>query len=179
MELQEYLEQEEQTNEPFKVTDDSSANWTLRVIKELQDQIKDNSELAQSEIEKIESWETQEKEKLQKQIDRFESLLAQYAMERREEDPNFKSRKLPNGYIGFRNKQPKWNYNEEALVNFLKQAKMDEYINVTITEKPDKKAIKKAFKVEDGKVIDEDTGFLVDGITVEEQGEDFTVKVDD
>lgn len=177
MELYEYLDQETKVDEGFKIDDDQTANWALRKIKQYQEKQKANNELAQAEIEKIESWNKQENEKAQQSIDYFQSLLAQYAMKKREEDPKFKSQKLPNGYIGFRKKQPKWNYQEDVLLETLKKNQLTDFIK--IKEQLDKSSIKKAFDVVNGKVINPDTGEVIEGITVEEQGEDFTVRVDD
>lgn len=177
MQLQEYLDQQEQVNEGFKVEDDQQANWCLRKIKDITQQIQNNSELAQAEIEKIESWEQQEKEKLQQSIDYFQGLLAQYAVKKREEDPKFKSQKLPHGRIKFVKQQPKWNYDDNKLLETLKQNNLTDFIK--IKEQPDKAQIKKAFEVAKGKVINPDTGEFVEGITVEEREESFKVEVDD
>lgn len=177
MELQEFLDQEEQVNEGFQIDNDQTANWALRKIKQHQQQIKNNNELAQAEIEKIEAWNQQENDKAQQSIDYFQGLLAHYAMKKREEDPKFKSQKLPHGNIGFRKKPAKWNYDDVALLETLKTNNLTDHINVT--EKPNKSSIKKSFEVVDGKVIDSETGVVIEGITVEEQGEDFTVKVSD
>ncbi|MFD2658565.1 host-nuclease inhibitor Gam family protein [Gracilibacillus thailandensis] len=177
MELQEYLDQEEQVNESFQIDNDQTANWALRKIKDITQQIQNNSELAQAEIEKIESWEQQEKEKLQQSIDYFQGLLAQYAVKKREEDPKFKSQKLPHGKIGFRKKPAKWNYDKDKIIDSLTKNNMQDFIKVTY--KPDIAGIKSLFDVQDGKVFNPETGEVIEGITVEEQGEDFTVKVDD
>lgn len=177
MELQEFLDQEEQVNEGFQIDNDQTANWALRKIKQHQQQIKNNNELAQAEIEKIESWNQQENDKAQQSIDYFQGLLAQYAIKKREEDPKFKSQKLPHGNIGFRKKPAKWNYQDDVLLETLKKNQLTDFIK--IKEQLDKSSIKKAFQVSDGKVINPDTGEVIEGVTVEEQGEDFQVKVSD
>lgn len=177
MELQEFLDQEIKLDESFKVTDNSSANWTLRKIKELKNSMKENSNFAYQEIKRYEDWEERENGILQNKIDHFESLLAKYAMDKREEDPKFKSKRLPHGYIGFRKKQAKWNYQDDVLLETLKKNQLTDFINVT--KKPDKEKIKKTFSVQNGKVINPETGEVIEGITVEEQGEDFNVKVSD
>lgn len=176
--LQEYLEEQEQTeSESFKVDTDEKANWALRKIKQFEDQKKANNKIATEEIEKIEAWNKAENEKAQQSIDYFQGLLAKYAMEKRKENPKFKSQKLPNGRIRFKKKQPKWEYDDDAVVQSLKDAGMTDYIKVK--ESPSKADIKKAFEVIDGQVIDADTGIILDGITVTEQEEEFEAKVDD
>lgn len=177
MELQEYLDQEEQVKEGFKIEDDQSANWALRKIKSLKQQMQQNLNLAEAEIERIAEWEKQENGKIEQSIDYFQGLLAKYAMQKREEDPRFKTLSLPHGKIGFRKKQSKWIYNDDQLLDTLTKHNLNDYIKVKY--QPDKAQIKKAFEVVDGKVVDVDTGVIIEGITVEEQGEDFNVKVDD
>src|SRR5690625_4012979 len=106
--LQEYLNEQEGTEkETFAVEDDSSANWALRKISQLIDQMNHNNSLAAVEIAKIEEWEEEENKRLQESVDYFQGLLAEYAMQKKKDDPKFKTMKLPNGRFGFRKRQPK------------------------------------------------------------------------
>src|SRR5690625_4027334 len=138
---------------------------------------KTNKKKYKDEIKNFESYKKKKKENEQQNIDYFQNLLAQYAMKKREEDPKIKSQKLPHGYIGFRKKQPKWNYQDDVLLETLKKNQLTDFIKVK--EQLDKASIKKAFEVVGGKVINPDTGEVIEGVSVEEQGEDFTVKVSD
>lgn len=175
--LQEFLNEEEGTEkEAFTVKDDSSANWTLRKIKHANDRIEQNNSLAQAEIEKIERWNQQENEQAQYSIEYFEGLLAEYAMKKKAEHPNFKTLKLPNGKISFRKRQPKWEYDSEKVVQALEKAELNDFIRVT--KAPSKAEIKKAFSVVDDKVINTETGEVIEGITVREQEDSFNVVVD-
>lgn len=175
--LHDFLDsQEEIENESFAVMDEKQANWALRKIKQYKDQIDQNNALADAEIEKIERWNNQEREKAQQNIDSFQALLADYAMEKRKEDPGFKSIKLPNGRIGFRKRQPKWDYDNEKVIKALEDAKLKDLIRVK--KEPIKTDIKKAFNAIGGKVINPKTGEVVEGITVTEQPDNFNVVVD-
>lgn len=174
--LHEYLDQKEGVNdEHFTIEDESQANWALRKIKQLQDEKEKNVSLANAEIEKIEEWLNATNDQVQQSIDYFQSLLAEYAMEQRKNDPKFKSLKLPNGRIGFRKQQPKWEYDNEKVIEALKASERDDLIRVK--EEPDKSAIKKAFKVAENKVINPDTGEVVEGITIEQREDAFSVEV--
>lgn len=177
MNLQEFLDNQEQvTNDSFKVTDDSSANWTLRKIKQLQDQQKENNSLAEAEIEKINAWADSENEKAQRDIDYFQGLLAEYALKKREENPKFKSMKLPNGAIKFRKQQPKFNYDDETLTKSLKKSGRTELIK--IKKSPDKTAIKKTFVVQGERLVDPETGEFIEGVTIEHREDKFSVEVE-
>lgn len=176
-ELHEYLDDQEGVEkESFAVKDDSAANWALRKISQLNDQIEKNNALAQSEIDKIERWNQTENEQAQNSIDYFQGLLAEYAMQKKKDDPKFKSLKLPNGRFGFRKRQPKWSYDDDAVLQALEQAELYDFIRVK--KAPSEKDIKKAFDVVGDKVINPDTGEVIDGITVVEQNDSFNVAVE-
>src|SRR5690625_3967018 len=170
--LQEILDEKEQVQEEgFKVTDDKKANWVLRKIKENNEQKIKNTEIAEEEIYKIEEWLEQVNQPLDRNSDHLQSLLAEYAMKKKQDDPKFKSLKLPNGNLQFRKQQPKWSYDDKTLVTSLKQLRLDEYIKVE--EKPVKKDIKKVLRVAGNKAVTEN-GEVVEGIEIEERGESFS-----
>ena len=174
--LNEFLDQQEEvTKESFQVTDDSSANWALRKIKHFMDQQKENNALAEAEIEKIEAWATAENGHIQQNIDYFQSLLATYALKKRDEDPKFKSQKLPYGRIKFVKQQPKFNYNDDQLIESLKKAERTDLIKVK--ETPDKAAVKKLFVVHEDKLINPETGEVVEGVQIEHREDAFKVEV--
>jgi|SRR5690625_1217331 len=174
--LHDFLDEQEQVQDnSFVVDDENKANWALRKIKQMNDQIADNNALAQAEIDKIERWQNEVNEQAQSSIDYFQSLLAEYAIKKREEDPKFKSLKLPNGRIGFRKSQDKWVYDNDKLIESLEKAELKDFIRVK--KEPSKKDIKKAFEVVDGKVVNPDTGEVIEGITVENQADKFNVAV--
>ena len=175
--LNQYLEEQERTEqESFEVTDDSNANWALRKIKQAQQKQIEANALATEEQDKIEAWYQSEREKAQRDIDYFQGLLAYYALKKRKKDPEFKSQKLPNGRIKFVKKQPKLNYDDQAVVDYLKKNERVDLIR--IKEEPSKSEIKKAFVINEDKLIDPDTGEVVDGVTVEYLEDEFKVEVD-
>lgn len=176
MKLHDYLEGGQETNNTFAITDDSSANWALRKIKRYKGIKESNNALAQAEIDKIEQWLLTENEKAQSNIDYLQSLLAQYALTKREQDPDFKTLSLPNGKFGFRKRQDKWIYDDDKVVETLEKANLTDFIKVK--KVPSRADIKKAFDVNDGKVVNPDTGEIIEGITIEKQEDNFNVVVD-
>jgi len=176
--LHDFLDEQEQVaNEGFKVDDDQKANWALRKIKQMQEQIKENNDLADAEIDKIEFWRKTENEKAEADIEYFQSLLAEYAMHKREKDPKFKSLKLPNGRFGFRKRPAKWEYDEEKVLEHLKESELTDFVRVK--EEINKRDLRQFVEVAGDKVINPETGEIIEGIEIVEQGENFNVKVVD
>jgi len=176
--LQEFLDEKEQiAQDRFTVDTDEKANWSLRKIKQFQQQKEANNKLAVDEVEKIEAWNKAENDKAQQRIDYFQGLLAYYALGKRNADPKFKTLKLPNGAIKFTKQQPKWHLDNDAVLKTLKESEQLDLIKVV--ESPKLADIKKTFKVQGNQVVNPSTGEIVEGITIEEREDKFGVVVDD
>lgn len=169
------IEEAQEVKESFKVTDLESSNWCLRKLAALQKEQNEIDRLAQSELERIETWKAKEIEKINSSKEFFESLLGQYFVEQREVDKKFKI-STPYGTVSTRKQQPKWEYNDKQVIESLKKSDMDNFIKTK--EELDKAALKKAVKVVEGKAITED-GEVIEGITVIELGEKVVVKVNE
>ena len=176
--LQDFLEEQEETEqEGFTVTDDSSANWALRKIAYYKQQQKEQAALAQAEKEKVDAWLQGEHKKAQDSIDFFQGLLAPYALQKREAEPKKKSWKLPNGVLKFRKQQPKWNFNEDQLLDYLSKAGKEDLIKVKYSA--DTAGLKKKFIVAGDKAVDPETGEAIAGISIEHREDAFQVEVDE
>lgn len=174
--LNEFIAEEVvEEKERFKIESDHQADWALRKIKEAENEIEKVEYFAETQIRQIENWKSKQLEKQHNSIDYFKSLLAEYLQNKRKEDPKLKSITLPSGNVGFRKKPAKWIYNDETALKTLESENLNEYIK--IEKKLNKTAIKKAFKVIDGKVINPDTGQVIEGIEVQEQGESLNVRL--
>ncbi|MBS3768171.1 MAG: host-nuclease inhibitor Gam family protein [Candidatus Cloacimonetes bacterium] len=180
--LQVERKQEERKSEGFVIDNKGKANWALRKIRQLKKKQVENDNLADNEISKLKSeidevkdWLKSENDNLQNSIDFFENLLKGYAFSIKEEDPEFKTLKLPFGELQFRKRRDKWNYDEEKLLEF---AKDNIKTSVKVVEKVDKRKLKKLVKKVDDKVIIEATGEIVEGISIEKRDEEFKVKIE-
>ncbi|MBZ4662806.1 MAG: hypothetical protein JG776_488 [Caloramator sp.] len=160
--------------EQFKVTNIDQANWCLRKIAALKKKQKENEELAKAEIERIQKWLDKENKQLDDSLKFFEGLLEEYAIVQRQKDSKFKL-STPYGKVGFRKQQPKWNYDDEKLLNFLKQAGKTEFVR--IKEEVNKSELKKKLKIAGNLVVDEN-GEIIEGITIEEQPEKVVIDVE-
>ena len=169
--------EEKHEGEPFQITDDHKANWALKKIKQLKADQEYNIKFAEEEIHQIEQWLESINKPLQDSIDHFRSMLGAYAMNKREEDPEFKTSKLPNGTFRFKKQQPKYTYDDKALLEYLKKSEETDLIR--IKEEPNKSAIKKLFPVQDGKLVNLGTGEIIDGVTVEDREDKFEVIINE
>ncbi|ALA12460.1 host-nuclease inhibitor Gam family protein [Paenibacillus larvae] len=173
-EIQEVEELTEESRQRFEVKDVQSLSWVLRKMAALQAKKLEVNELIDVEIERLQHFRNKELESLQNNEDFFRGLISEYAIRKRDEDPKFKE-KTPYGAISFRKKQPKWHYNDAALINHLKSNDLTEFVRVK--EEPDKVAIKKQFKLNNGLIYDPD-GQAVEGITVEQQPDELVIKLE-
>lgn len=174
----EYLEQQHSDGEAteFTIDDEQKANWALRKLRELEQEKKQNEEFARREKEKIDAWLEQENAKLDQQIAFFEGKLAVFADQIKQENPKFKSKRLPNGSFGYRKEPDKLIVqDEEKLIASLEVGGRDDLIKVK--KLPDKRLMKKTLTVIDGgRVVDPETGMIVEGVVVETGQECFRWK---
>ena len=132
------------------------------------------SSLADSERTRIETWEQSELKKVQGSKEFFNGLLLQYAAEQRANDPKFKL-STPYGKLGYRKQQPKWSYDEAAVLKFLEENNIEDLIRVK--KEIDKATLKKSVKVMDGKAVIADTGEVIEGINIIEQEDALKIEV--
>ena len=171
-EIDEIMEEDTQEKERFKIENLESANWAFRKLAAIERKKKEIQELANKEIERIRAWEQQEIGSLDSSKEFFEGLLTEYFTREREKDPKFKI-STPYGKVSARKQQPKWNYDENKLVAWLKENNQN---LLRVKYEPDKNEIKKTYKIVGTNVVTED-GEIVEGITVEERPEKVTIKV--
>jgi hypothetical protein len=175
----EYLEQQHSDGEAteFTIDDEQKANWALRKLRELEQEKKQNEEFARREKEKIDAWLEQENSKIDRLIEFFEGKLAVFADQIKQENPKFKSKRLPNGSFGYRKEPDKLIVqDEEKLIVSLELNGRDDLIK--IKKLPDKRLMKKTLTViSDGRVIDPETGAIIEGVVIEEGMKKFRWKV--
>lgn len=156
----------------FTIQDLDSANWAFRKLAAIERKRKEIQELADREIERIKDWQNQEEESLNNSKEFFEGLLTEYFVRQRELDPKFKL-STPYGRVSSRKQQPKWIYDNDKVVEWLKENDKE---LIRVKYEPDKREIKKKYEVVGNTVVTED-GEIVEGITVEERPEKVTIKV--
>jgi len=151
---------------PYEITDQSGAIWALRKIKMIEQRRQEARETAMSEAKKIMDWYEGINEKSDRDREYFDGLLLGYMNRLRQEDPKLKTVKLPGGELRVRKQQPKYEYDDEAVMAWAEQWY------------PEAIQIKKSISRQAVKEYVKDTGEVVPGITISEVGDKFSVEVE-
>lgn len=157
--------EDQEQRERFKIETKDQAAWALRKMSRIQAEIEENNKVAQAEVERITVWRNEENEKLQRSISFFESLLHEYFMQLREDDPKLKTMKLPHGSLKMRKQQPEFQYDETQLLPWAKENLPEA---VVVKESVAKTPVKKHIQ---------ETGEMVPGVQMVERPEKFSVEV--
>jgi len=176
-EFEEVEEIRQEDSERFKIKDLDSLNWALRKLAALNKKHQEEEQLAVMETRRITDWFTKQDESYQAGKNFFEGLITEYANEQKTADPKWKGQASPYGKVGYRKRQPKWDYgDEEKLVEYLDSVGLDTCVKVE--KKPIKDEIKKLFPVVEGKAIFAVTGEVVPQITIKEQEPSLSIKLE-
>ena len=163
---------EEDAKEEFKVESIEQANWAFRKLRAINTKAREIKDIGAAEKARIEEWEKKELAILENSTEFFEGLLVEYFIRQKEVDPKFKI-STPYGEVSSRKQQPKWNYEDEKVLEWLK-ANDTELIR--IKEEVNKAELKKKYKVVGNEVVTKD-GEIVEGIRVDERPDSISIKV--
>lgn len=163
-------------NENYKILDSNQANFFLKRLTDLEEEKNEINEMCNSEIEKftqkVNDFRNGKLESILSTESYFTKLLQAFA-ESELKDSKKKSIKLPFGVLKFTKEQTKYSYDENALLKYLNDNKLKEFIK--IKENVNNAEVKKAIKVENDKIYINE--LEVPGIEVIEGNNKFSVKL--
>lgn len=143
-------------NNSFKVTDLSSANWCFKKILALQNKQKEIDKFVEKELKQVTDYHKKETEDITGRIGYFKMLLQQYVEEQEKTDPKFKLN-VPYGTASFGKEQVNIQYDNDVMLEFVKNNNLSEFISTTVVEKLNKKDFNNYLSVtENGQVVTED-----------------------
>ena len=154
-------------NQRFRIQDDNQADWALRKIARARQDMKEAEETAAMEIEKINRWLDGQRDESLRTERFFTALLQEYYEPRFMTNPDKKTYKLPSGKVQRRTQQPLFDRDNEALLAWLKQRGMTDYVEVK--ETPKWGELKQQVQVVGEHVVIKDgplKGEIVDGVEV-------------
>lgn len=156
-------------SEPFRVTDDKSAEWCIRKIRE-----------ARAEKQRWAEYYREQQRKIDQEADGtisyFEALLADYF----ESVPHKRTKtqesyQLPGGKLVRRQQAPEYQRDEASLLPWLKE---NAPALVKVTESADWAALKKQLVIApDGETVATEDGEIVPGVKAIQRPEVFRVEM--
>lgn len=160
------------------IRNNSDADFYIKLINRFRREMEEINEFVDAELERqvrlYESYREERLRPIENQIKFYEEALRTYTMNELA-DSNRKSIKLPNGTLAIRKQQPSYNYNEEEVMQFLKENELEQYITTKTTESLNKKDIKKDFIVNNNNQLVYNNK-IVPGASVEFKDDKFEVK---
>ena len=168
--------EDEVREERFKIKNLEEADWAFRKIKQAKEELQAKKDYTDAQKAKYDEYYEKEAKIAENSISFFESMLREYYEEQKLENPKFALKTALGTARTSTTKE--WDYgNEEVLLNFLKENKLEEFVKITVKETINKVDLKKAVNVMDnGIVANAETGEVIEGIKVKENTK-FVVKL--
>jgi hypothetical protein len=161
----------------FEITDLNSLNWSFRKLAALKSKEKEIKQLADIERERIAEWERGELSTISNSLEFFENMISVYHAKQLEADPKAKTISTPYGKSKSRKtKEAPEKENEGAILQHVIENGMDDYIKNSLKWSDFKKAVK-IVEVSGEKVVVDENGQLVPGMTVKPESISFSVEV--
>ena len=147
----------------FRITDDGGARWAVEQIGKANAECAELEKWYQTMIQKARA-------KRDATVERMTAYLRDYAdMVPMRETKTQKSYPVPGGKLVLKKASTRLNHDDETILRVLKEQGRTEFIKTVTVEKLDWAGLKKEVT---------ETGELVDGITIEEVPETFTVQIE-
>ena len=173
MEVEEIQAQETK----FEITDLNSLNWAFRKLSALKSKEKEIKQVADVERERIAQWERGELSTISSSVEFFENMISIYHAQQLAADPKAKTISTPYGKSKSRKtkESPEKDAEGEILHHVIENG-MDDYIKMSLKWADFKKTLKIA-EISGEKVIVDENGQLVPGMTVKPESISYSVEV--
>lgn len=150
----------------WRIRDEEGANKYMRIVRSLEGQMANVSEIRTKEVQRIEGFYDAQWDELNGKAEFFRQLLVDWYNRQREVDPKYQL-KTPWGRVtSRRTKSPQW-LDEPQTLAWLKASGHGDLVKVE--ESIRKADLKKAMNEADGHYIDPATGEIVPGVEVVEK----------
>ena len=159
----------------WQCDDDSKAEWCVRQIRDAQDTLKRWEEHYTRQMEKI-------RKSQQNRIDTMTVYLRRYLIHQREaglvkSTKTADSYHLPSALLELKHGTWEYQRDEDTLVQWLRNADMDDYIKVVTKTSPNWAELKKLTTTkETGEIVIKETGEIVEGVRAILKPDTFNIK---
>jgi phage host-nuclease inhibitor protein Gam len=162
----------------WHITNDMLADWAIEKVASIDSDYRRKEMIAKNKIAQIEEWLTREKAQADKERNYFEVRLKEYFESLPESaikaTKTQKSYKLPSGVLKLKQKNPEIIRNDDALLQWVKQNKPR---FIKIKESVDWAGLKELTQIAGDKIVDIQTGEIIDGVYVEQRDPEFIIEV--
>ena len=157
--------------EEFTVTDDATAQWCMKKIKEAEADKEMWRKHYEAQMEKVNKAADESIAYFTAKLEEYFANVPHKATKTQESDT------LPGGKLIRKKQQPKFDTDDEALIPWLKSSNMNQFIKVK--ESPDWAGIKKLVTISpDGEHVMTEDGEIVPGVTVTIRPDIFKVEIE-
>lgn len=171
------VDQLQDAEQQFEVTDINGLNWAFRKISALKAKEKEITTLANVERDRITQWEQSELKPIHNDISFFETHIRRYHMEQLAADPKQKTISTPYGKSKTRKSKETPDKGDEALLlDYVIQNDLAEFIKNSVKWADLKKTLK-IVQIGDEKVVVDENGQMVPGVTVKPESISYSVEV--
>ncbi|CAG9620848.1 host-nuclease inhibitor Gam family protein [Sutcliffiella rhizosphaerae] len=161
----------------FEITDLDSLNWVFRKMAALKAKQKDIQQLADVERQRISDWEKGELSSITSSLEFFESKVAVFHMEELAKDPKAKTISTPYGKSKTRkSKEAPEKENEDVILQHVIESGLDDFIKQSVKWGDLKKSLKIA-EISGEKVVVDENGQIVPGVTIKPESISYSVEV--
>lgn len=171
--------EEIQQYQQFQITDLDSLNWALRKVHAYDSQLKEIQTVANSERQRINSWEERESKGIKDSIQFFHNLIAEYHSKVLAEDPKKKTLSTPYGKSkSTTSKAQPDKKDEELLIKFVEENELPFVEKVPKLKWSElKKTLQILEKANGEQIVINENGQEVPGVTVKQQTTTFKVEI--
>lgn len=171
------VEEIQSQDKPFEITDLNSLNWAFRKLTALKSKEKDIKQLANIERDRIAEWERGELSTISSSLEFFENMIAIYHAKQLEQDPKAKTISTPYGKSKTcKSKEAPEKENEDAILQHVIENNMDDYIKNSVKWADLKKSLK-IVEISGEKVVVDENGQIVPGVSVKPESISYSVEV--
>ncbi|SDM18080.1 host-nuclease inhibitor Gam family protein [Bacillus sp. OK048] len=172
-----YAEEGQESHYSFQITDLNSLNWVFRKLSALKTKEKEIKQLAEAERQRIADWERGELSTISNRLESFETMIAAYHAKQLEQDPKAKTISTPYGKSKTRKSgEAPEKQDEEKILQYVIENEMDEFIKNSVKWGDLKKSLK-IVDISGEKVVVDENGQVVPGVTVKPESISYSVEV--
>ncbi|HWL13692.1 MAG TPA: host-nuclease inhibitor Gam family protein [Ureibacillus sp.] len=180
LEVEDYVLGDAETEQKFEITDLDSLNWALRKVHAYDAQLREIKSVANSERQRIDSWEQRESKGINESIVFFKHHIAEYHAKVLANDDSKKTLSTPYGKSkSTTSKAQPDKSDEEQLIKFVEENKLP-FVEKVVTKKLKWGELKKKLEVVEKngeQIVIDENGQEVPGVTVKPQTTTFKVEI--